>query len=190
MKSNKFQELDKFIVPEGFRGRSKIFVQFWWIVQATLFSLSPQFAYKWRAFILSLFGAKIGKNVKIRASSKVTYPWKVSIGDNSWVGDRAELYSLDRITIGKNCCISQDCYLAAASHDYKKIDFPYKTGEIIIQDEAWLASGTFINPGIEVGYGSVCAARSVVTKDVPPESIVSGIPAKFIKKRIAEDIDD
>ncbi len=55
------QELNGFSVPKGFRGGSGIKVQLWWAVQATLFALSPQILYRWRAFLLRLFGAKIGK---------------------------------------------------------------------------------------------------------------------------------
>ena len=68
------QELNGFSVPKGFRGGSGIKVQLWWAVQATLFAWSPQILYRWRAFLLRLFGAKIGKNVVIRPSVKITYP--------------------------------------------------------------------------------------------------------------------
>ena len=74
--------------------------------------------------MLRLFGAKIGKNVIIRSSVNITFPWKVTIGDYSWIGDNAELYSLGEIEIGSNVVISQKSYLCAASHDYQKQDFP------------------------------------------------------------------
>ena len=163
---NEFQDLSLFRVPAKFRGRSKIIVQLWWFVQATLFSLSPQFAYRWRAFLLRIFGAEVGKNTRIRSSARFTYPWKIKIGDNTWIGDRAEIYSLTNIFIGNNCCISQDCYLASASHDMNRISFDYLYSDIIIEDEVWLASGAFIMPGVKVGYGSVVGARSLVTKVV------------------------
>ena len=56
------QDLSGFSVPKGFRGGNAIKVQLWWAVQATLFAWSPQVLYRWRAFLLRLFGAKIGKN--------------------------------------------------------------------------------------------------------------------------------
>ena len=55
------QDLSGFSVPKGFRGGNAIKVQLWWAVQATLFAWSPQVLYRWRAFLLRLFGAKIGK---------------------------------------------------------------------------------------------------------------------------------
>ena len=86
------QDLSGFNVPGGFRGGGAIKVQLWWAVQATLFRWSPQVMYRWRAFLLRMFGAKIGKNVVIRPSVKITYPWKLTLGDYSWVGDDAVLY--------------------------------------------------------------------------------------------------
>lgn len=86
------QDLSGFSVPKGFRGGNAIKVQLWWAVQATLFAWSPQVLYRWRAFLLRLFGAKIGKNVVIRPSVKITYPWKLTLGDYAWVGDDASIY--------------------------------------------------------------------------------------------------
>ncbi len=94
--------LNKFSIPVGFRGKSALCVQLWWCVQATLFALSPQFMYRWRAFLLRLFGAKVGQGVIIRPSVRITYPWKVAIGDYSWIGDDVVLYSLGEISIGSN----------------------------------------------------------------------------------------
>ncbi len=76
-------------------------------VQATIFAWSPQVLYRWRAFLLRLFGAKIGKNVVIRPSVKITYPWKLTLGDYAWVGDEVNLYTLGEITIGAHSVISQ-----------------------------------------------------------------------------------
>ena len=79
------QDLSGFSVPKGFRGGNAIKVQLWWAVQATIFAWSPQVLYRWRAFLLRLFGAKIGKNVVIRPSVKITYPWKLTLGDRKKV---------------------------------------------------------------------------------------------------------
>ncbi|SUG32547.1 acetyltransferase [Salmonella enterica subsp. arizonae] len=83
------QDLNGFTVPKGFRGANALKVQLWWAVQATLFAWSPQILYRWRAFLLRLFGARIGKDVVIRPSVKITYPWKLTVGDYAWVGDDA-----------------------------------------------------------------------------------------------------
>src|SRR5579875_2849556 len=75
----KYQDLTKFVVPPDFRGRPSWYVQLWWIVQDTFFRCSPQFMFGWRVFLLRLFGAKLGNNVRLRPTVRVTYPWKLTI---------------------------------------------------------------------------------------------------------------
>jgi putative colanic acid biosynthesis acetyltransferase WcaF len=179
-----YQKLSKFIMPLNFRGRNAVVVQLWWVVQASLFACSPQFAYKWRNFLLRCFGAKIGSNVIIRPNVKITYPWKLTIGDYAWVGDNAELYSLGEITIGKNTVVSQRSYLCTGSHDHKSEAFDIYAKPIVIEDEAWVATDVYIAPGITIGKGAVIAARSSVFKDMPAGMICMGSPAKPIKPRI------
>lgn len=180
------QNLKLYSTPAGFRGKSAITVQLWWIVQGTLFAMSPQFLYGWRRFLLRCFGAEIGKNVIIRPSAKITYPWKVKIGDFSWVGDDAVLYSLGNITIGKNAVISQKSYLCTGTHDYTKIDFPILEKEIVISDECWLATDVFVGPGLTINKGTIVGARSTVTKNLEANSVYVGSPARLIKKRKIE----
>ena len=141
--------------------------------------------YGWRRFLLRLFGAKIGKKVIIRPSATITYPWKVTIGDYSWIGDDVVLYSLGEIEIGNNVVISQKSYLCAASHDYTKEDFPIWAKKITIEDECWLATDVYVAPGITIGKGTVVGARSNVFKDLPPGKVCVGSPARPIKDRIS-----
>jgi putative colanic acid biosynthesis acetyltransferase WcaF len=178
-----YQKLNSFKLPENFRGRSKIIVQFWWIVQGSFFRFSPQFMYGWRRLILRLFGAKIGDNVLIRPTVKILYPWKLSIGGCSWIGDEVTLYNMANINIGENCVISQKSYLCTGSHDHTKPSFDIFAKPIDIKDEAWIASDVFIAPGITIGYGAVVGYRSTVNKDLPPKMICFGDPAKPIKLR-------
>ncbi|MDG1906088.1 MAG: putative colanic acid biosynthesis acetyltransferase [Arenicella sp.] len=178
-----YQHLEKFRLPDGFRGRSAIIVQTWWLVQSTLFGCSPQFMYGWRNFLLRLFGAEIGKGVIIRPSVRVTNPWNLTIGDHSWVGDHAELYTLGDITIGRNVVISQKTYLCTGSHDYEKIAFDIYAKPIIVEDEVWLGTDVFVAPGVIVHKGAVVGARSTVLDDILEGMICVGCPAKPIKKR-------
>jgi putative colanic acid biosynthesis acetyltransferase WcaF len=178
------QSLSAFKMPPGFRGRPAMFVQFWWIVQATLFKCSPQVMYGWRRFILRLFGAKIGKSVIIRPSATITYPWKLSVGDYSWIGDDVMLYTLGEITIGNNAVVSQRSYLCTGSHDYTRPTFDIFAKPIHIQDESWLATNVFVGPGVTVGNGAVIGACSVVLKDVQPGMICAGNPLKVLRPRI------
>jgi putative colanic acid biosynthesis acetyltransferase WcaF len=181
-----FQKLDSFVLPANFRGRSAVTVQLWWLIQGTLFACSPQFMYGWRNLLLKAFGAKIGKNVIIRPTVRITYPWKLTIGDNAWVGDNAELYTLGEITIGKNAVVSQKSYLCTGSHDFQSEAFDIYQKPIVIEDEAWVATDVYIAPGVTIGKGAVIGARSSVFKDMPAGMICIGSPAKPIKPRMAK----
>lgn len=178
-----YQHLNTFSVPPNFRGKSSVIVQLWWIVEALFFNPSPQILYGWRRFLLRLFGAKVGKGVIIRPSVKTTYPWKVSIGDYSWIGDNVVLYSLGDISIGSNAVISQKSYLCTGSHDFERTTFDIFAKEIIVEDEAWIASDVFIAPGVTVGKGAVVGARSSVFKNVEGGYIYAGNPLRKIKRR-------
>jgi len=182
-KNNNIQDLSLYSTPKGFRGKSKIYVQLWWIVYTIFFKLSPQVFYSWRRFLLRIFGAKIGNNVIIRPSAQFTYPWKISIGDNSWIGDDVVLYSLGNIEIGKNTVISQRSYICTGSHDYKDNKFPIYSKSIKIENQCWIATDVFIAPGITIKEGVVVGARSTVISDLENFSVYVGSPAKFIKKR-------
>jgi putative colanic acid biosynthesis acetyltransferase WcaF len=179
----RFQDLARFRVQSDFRGRSGLVVLLWQLVQATLFGLSPQPLYAWRRFLLGMFGAKIGKGVLVRPSARVTYPWKVALGDNCWIGDHAELYSLGPITIGANAVISQRSYLCAGTHDPSDIAFPLVAKTIVVEPEAWVATDCFIAPGVTIGRGAIVAARSTVLRDAPPGVVVAGSPAVVKKMR-------
>lgn len=177
------QDLSRFRLPPGFRGRSAVTVFLWQIVQASLFACSPQFAYGWRRLLLRLFGARIGRDVKIRPSARVTYPWKIEIGDRSWVGDHAELYSLSAIRIGTDAVVSQKSYLCAGSHDHRQPDFPMVEGAIEIGDQAWIAADVFIAPGVKIGRGAVIGARSSVFSDIEAGAVAFGSPARVTGRR-------
>lgn len=182
------QELNKFKVPKQFRGRPGWYIQLWYIVHASIFKMSPQVLYNWRRFLLRIFGARIGKNVKIRPSVKNIFPWKLNVGDNSWIGDDVDLYSLGEIFIGKNVVISQKSYLCTGSHDLLSEDFRIFANAIIIEDQCWIGADVYIAPGVSIGKGTVVGARSSVFNSLPPNMICKGSPAKAIKCRLEDPI--
>lgn len=181
-----FQRLDKFSVCVKQRGKSAIMVQLWWLVQSTLFRCSPQFMYSWRCFLLRCFGAKIGNNVIIRQTASVTYPWKLVVGDNAWIGDDVELYNWSVITIEDNAVVSQRSYLCTGTHDYTVPTFDLTSEPITIKEQAWVATDVFIAPGVTIGKGAVIGARSSVYKDMPEGMICLGNPAKAVKPRLGQ----
>jgi putative colanic acid biosynthesis acetyltransferase WcaF len=178
------QDLGKFKLPDDFRGRSAVMVQLWWLVQATLFRGSPQALYGFRRWLLQAFGARVGKGVRVRPSATVTYPWKVQIGDHSWIGDDVVLYSLGKILIGNNVVVSQKSYICAASHDYRSAAFDIFDKTVTIEDEAWVAADVFVAPGVRIGRGAVVGSRSSVFTDLPPMMVCVGSPARPVRSRL------
>jgi putative colanic acid biosynthesis acetyltransferase WcaF len=178
------QDLKDFRLPPNFRGRSGLMVQLWWLVQSTLFRASPQLMYGFRRWLLRQFGAQIGEGVIIRPSVTIPYPWKLEIGDNSWIGDHAVLYTFAKITIGKNVVVSQKSYLCAGTHDYRSPGFEIQGFPIVIEDEAWVAADVFVAPGVTIGKGTVVGSRSSVFSDLPPMMVCIGSPARPLRARL------
>ena len=182
-----YQFLKNFYLPKHFRGAPVLKVQMWWFTQSFFFGSSPQFMYKWRILLLRLFGASIGKGVIIRPSVKITYPWKLTIGDYAWIGDNVELYTLGEIVIGNNTVVSQRSYICTGSHDYTIPTFDIFSLKTVIEDEAWVATDVYVAPGVTIGRGAVIGARSSVFSDMPAGMICVGSPAKPIKPRITDE---
>lgn len=183
------QDLSTFRVPAHFRGKPAWFVQLWWVVHATLFRLSPQVFFGWRRFLVRLFGGNVGKGVLLRPTVSITYPWKVSIGDFSWIGDDVTLYSLGKIDIGRNVVISQRSYLCTGSHDMESPSFDIFERPIVIENEAWVATDVFVAPGVRIGHGTVVGARSTVLHNLPSMMVCVGNPAKPIRPRLSREAD-
>ena len=169
--------------PPGYRGRNDFLIALWWIVQLTVFKNSPRPFYGFRVFLLRLFGAKIGQAVRIRPTAKIEFPWKLSIGDNSWVGEEVVLYSLSHISIGDNSVISQRCYISTGSHDHSSATFELTLKPVSIGSKCWIGMDTYIADGIEIGDGTIVGARSSVFGNLPGNVICYGSPCKVVRVR-------
>jgi putative colanic acid biosynthesis acetyltransferase WcaF len=173
-----FVDLRKYDQSWFDRGRPSWYILLWWLVQAIAFPLTPQPLNNLRCALLRLFGAHIGKGVFIRPTARFTYPWKVTIGDYSWIGDNVVLYSLDEIHIGHHCVISQKSYLCTGSHDIHDPAFGLKTASITIDNGVWVAADCFVGPGVQIGANAVIGARSSVFTDMPSSQVCLGTPCR------------
>lgn len=154
-----------------------------WSCARCLFRWSPRPCFGWRRFILRLFGARVGREVHLYPSAVIYFPWNLTIGDWSAIGEEALIYNLGPVTIGVRATISHRAHVCAGTHDYTKPDLPLLKPAIVIQDQAWVCADAFIGPGVTVGEGAVVGACAVVVKDVEPWAVVAGNPARFIRKR-------
>lgn len=136
-----------------------------------------------KAGILRAFGAKVGKGVYIKPGVRVKFPWKLIIGEYSWIGEDAWIDNLASVTIGSHCCISQAAYLCTGNHDWSSTTMNLFTGEIHIEDGAWVGARAVIGPGTSIGSCAIVALGSVVTQNTPAYEIHAGNPAHFVKRR-------
>lgn len=155
-----------------------------WALAHPLFAWSPRPLWAWRRFLLRLFGARIGREVHVYPCARITIPWNLSIGDQSAVGDRAILYALGPITLAERVTVSQGAHLCAGTHDYRDPAMPLLKPPIIIEREAWICADAFVGPGVRVGSRAIIGARAVAMKDVAPNLIVVGNPARALRSRV------
>lgn len=137
-----------------------------------------------RIRLLRLFGARIGKGVVIKPSVNVKYPWNLSIGDYSWIGEGVWIDNLVQVTVGSNACISQGAMLLCGNHNFKKTTFDLMVDPIIIEDGAWVGAQSTVCPGVTMHSHSVLAVGSVASRDLLPYSIYRGNPALKVGERV------
>jgi putative colanic acid biosynthesis acetyltransferase WcaF len=172
-----------------FTRKEKIGRLLWTIVQVTVFRFSPRRADAWRASLLRLFGAKVGRVSLLRGTVRIEVPWNIELGDGVQIGDGAYLYSLGQISVGDHTIISQFSHLCAGTHDFERTDFPLLRVPIRIGTYCWIAAESFVGPGVTIGDGVVVGARSSVVKDLPAWKVCVGAPAKPVSDRILLDPD-
>ncbi|MBO9573821.1 MAG: WcaF family extracellular polysaccharide biosynthesis acetyltransferase [Chitinophagaceae bacterium] len=167
-------------------GASSIKRVFWYFINC-LFFINPYFPFSsFKILLLRIFGAKIGNGVVVKPSVNVKYPWKLKIGDYSWIGEKVWIDNLSPITIGSNVCISQGAMLLTGNHDYTKTTFDLIIAPIILQDGVWIGAQCVVCPGVTAFSHSVLSVQSVATKDMEQYSIYQGNPAIKIKERVIQ----
>lgn len=147
------------------KGRSKICQVAWMTMNSLVFK-------RWwmpalgRRIILRAFGASIGSGVLIRHNVEIHWPWKLVIGDNSWIGAGTWILNLEPVTIGSNTCISQDVLLCTGSHDAASPTFEFDNAPITIGSRVWVATRATVLRGVTVGDDALLGACTLVVKDV------------------------
>ena len=140
----------------------------------------------WRKFLLIIFGAKIGQRGRIKPFVRVTFPWKLIIDNDCWIGEQVWIDNLDFIKIESNVCLSQKSYLCTGNHNFKKTTFDLITKPIIIGQGTWIGAGSLISPGSNIGKNCVISFGSVIKGVVADNSIMQGNPAILKKNRFVE----
>jgi putative colanic acid biosynthesis acetyltransferase WcaF len=103
--------------------------------------------------------------------------------ERSCLSHDVDCYSVAKVTLGVRSVVSQYAFLCTATHSYSDLSMPLESRAIEIQEDAWVAAGAFVGPGVTVHTGAVVGAFAVVTHSVEPWSVVAGNPAQFVKRR-------
>ena len=169
--------LQRFIGNPSFdRGRPLVTEALWMACSALLFS-SWLPGSGWRCALLRLFGAEIGRGVKIKPFVKIKFPWRLRVGDFSGIGERVWIDNLAIVTIGTNCTLLQDVYVCTGNHDWTRLDLPLVTREIVMEQDVWVGARSVLGPGVKIGQGAVVTQGTTVLGEVPAWMIVGPAPA-------------
>lgn len=156
-----------------------------WYFINVLFFINPLNPFsKLKVGLLKLFGARIGTGVLIKPGVNIKYPWKLTIGNHCWIGEKVWIDNLEVVAIGNNVCISQGAMLLTGNHNFTKPTFDLMVKPITLEDGAWIGTRAVVCPGVTVGEHAVLAVGSVATKNMEAFGIYQGNPAAWVKKRV------
>lgn len=133
-------------------------------------------------------GTHLPPNVSLRNASRIQIGSKSQISEHCylWAGD-----SEGRIIIGDQVSIAPEVFITASDYRFKsgiKIrEQPKRERDVIIGDDVWLGARVIVTAGVKIGDGCIVGAGAVVTRDLPPNSIAAGVPAKVIRQRSEND---
>lgn len=169
--------------PDLDRGRPRWVEALWYLFKCAFFLSALPWPGGLKRGLLRRFGAKVGTGVYIKPRVNIHFPWKLQIGDHSWIGEEVFLLNLEPIVIGAHCCISQRAFLCTGNHDFKSPSMPFRNRAIVVEDGAWIGAQVFVGPGIVIGSEAVIAAGSVVTRNQPKQMLCAGNPCAAVGPR-------
>jgi len=168
---------------KGYKPGSLAKRSLWYVINMVFFNTPIPFPSVLKRTFLRIFGANIGKGVVIKPSIKIKYPWMLSVGNHSWIGEGVWIDSLGKVDIGADCCISQGAMLLCGNHDFSVSSFDLIIGDITLEAGVWLGAKSIVTPGVTCHSHSVLSVGSVTSKNLEAYSIYRGNPAEKIKSR-------
>jgi maltose O-acetyltransferase len=156
----------------------------WFIPQASLTTFRA-------AIYRYVAGMRIGKRVAFSSAVRITGTGRglyqrLSIGEGTILGEYTVFNLDDTISIGRNVAIGPYVYMYTSGHEMgwaeHRMDDHLRNKPVVIEDGAWIGMSVIILPGVTIGHGAVVGPGSVVRSDVPPNTLVSGVPATIVKQ--------
>jgi putative colanic acid biosynthesis acetyltransferase WcaF len=175
-------DLSKFDVGD-YKAGPALKVIIWYFVNYYVFDSAFPWPYKLKLALLRTFGAKVGKGLVIKTKVRIKNPWRLTIGENCWIGESVWIDNLENVVIGSNVSISQGAMLLTGNHDYTISSFPYRLGKIVLEDGVWVGAKSVVCPAVTCKSHSILTVNSVASKDLEAWGIYSGNPAALIRQR-------
>lgn len=158
-----------------------------WYLCNVLFMTNRLFPFSGaKVLLLKTFGAKIGSGVVIKPAVNIKYPWKLEVGDHSWIGEGVWIDNLAMVRIGAHCCLSQGAMLLCGNHHFGKATFDLMVGDITLENGVWIGARALVGPGVTAKSHAVLAVQSVASADLEAYTINRGNPAVQVKSRSIE----
>jgi putative colanic acid biosynthesis acetyltransferase WcaF len=139
-----------------------------------------------RVRVLRAFGARIGEGVILRPRLRVKFPWKLAVGDRSWVGEGVWIHNQAEVTIGADVVVSQETFVTTGSHAYRD-DMALTTKPVVIEDGAWVTSRCIVLAGSNIGRSAVVLPATVVRGEVPAGAVMGTPAGEVVGQRFATD---
>jgi putative colanic acid biosynthesis acetyltransferase WcaF len=158
----------------------------WLVVEAVVFLNPIVVSYGLKRWLLRRFGATVGRGVLIKPGVHIKYPWRLTVGDHCWIGERAWIDNMEDVTLGSNVVVSQGAYLCTGNHDWSDPVMPLAPRPIVIEDGAWVGAFAKVGPGRTIGAGSVLGLGAVALADTEPWTVYVGNPAERAGSRRLE----
>ncbi len=173
---------DAYLRP-AFSLKSRVARMVWNITWLLLYRPSPRPFHAWRAMLLKLFGAKLGRQCFFYPGAKVWAPWMLTCEEYVAVADGAEIYNPAPVFFGSHAIVSQSAYICGATHDLDDPDFPLLAYAMSFGAYSWVCARAVVGPGVDLGEGAVLGLASVATRSLEPWTVYAGSPAARIRER-------
>ncbi len=160
-------------------GRPKAVVYLWAAAEIIFVTNPWQVSSKLRVAVLRLFGAKIGEGVIFRPRTRVKFPWKLQVGDGSWIGEGVWIHNQDMLTLGHDSVVSQEAFITTGSHAHRR-DMSLITKPVMVEPGAWITARSVVLGGTSIGRSAILSPNSVAGPNqiLDPAGIYTGIPAR------------
>lgn len=164
-------------------GASRIKQVAWYCVNIIFFKNPFNIFSSLKVALLRWFGARLGQGVVVKPAVNIKFPWKLEVGDHSWIGEAVWIDNLSDVVIGSHVTLSQGCLLLTGSHDHTKRSFDFLSSPIVVEDGTWIGAKAVVAGGVTCGSHCILGVNSVAERNLEPYTIYKGNPAVPVLKR-------